>query len=576
MDNGSFSGNHPVTSDQSQNRLLEGRTPSLLAALLFVLALAPIAGNFIFFHPDETFYTNAPISMMQTGDVLTPRNGQGELRFNKPILTYWAVLGSYEIFGVSGFTTRLPFLLAGALTIWLTYQLVMLLFAQSTTALIASLIVASHPLTITAAMRANPDMLMSLFLLVSVHGLFSLLQSQQIRSFHYYLTYLGFGLAFAVKGPFPVVVFAGISLLFVLFNPWRRLQLTDLIHISSLTLSLMIALSWFIAMFAIHGAEGMGMFVDDHVSGRVGFQWAKIVGNIAIAAAVLLLLFLPWNLILLHLGIKRSIRQSLSDSETLKLFAAFAAVWSIAIVVMSGPVAVFYPRYLLPVIPLLAIAMAYVINHAESPVVRRWAGILAIFAVLLSLPFLGGGMMMALAQSEMVIFAVTAILSAIGIAAIVTAFRSHSAIAMISLFATILLLLPSLFLFARPFALPDQGTQVAAKLEKMSLLKGKRIAYLGEINPAAKIRIAAGPELELHEVSNLSEEQLNKFDAVVFLHKKKPENLLSGYEIQLAAKSWSTPPLEQLLAAGSLQQAAQILREPDQIHYVAFPKTTNR
>jgi len=563
-----------VTSDQPHNRILQGRLPPLLAALLFVLALTPIAGNFIFFHPDETFYTNAPISMMQSGDILTPRNGRGELRFNKPILTYWAVLGSYEAFGVSGFTTRLPFMLAGALTIWLTYQLVMLLFGQRTTALITSLIIASHPLTITAAMRANPDMLMSLFLLVSVYGLFALMQSQQLRPFHYYLTYLGFGLAFAVKGPFPVIVFAGISLLFVLFNPWRRLQPIDLIHLPSMALSLVIALSWFIAMFAIHGAEGMGMFVDDHVSGRMGFQWGKIVANIALAGGVLVLFFLPWNLILLHLGIKGMVKRSLSTSATLKLFAAFAAVWAVAIVLMSGPVAVFYPRYLLPVIPLLAVVMAYVINQAESPLVWRWAAILTIITVLLSLPFLGGGMMIALAQSEMVIFAATITLSAIGIATIVSAFRSHAVIAMIPLFTAILLLLPSLFLFARPFALPDQGTQVAAKLQQLNLLVGKRIAYLGEINPAAKIRIAAGPELELHEVKKPSQEQLNGFDAVVYLQSHKPEQLLSDYGIQMASQSWSSPPLEQLMAAESLTEAAQILSKPDQIHFVAFPQTS--
>ena len=565
-----------MASDKTASPLLSGVFPSILAALIFVAALLPIAGNFVFFHPDERHYTNAPIFMMQSGDWLTPRNGQGKFRFKKPIMTYWAVLGSYQAFGVGALSLRLPFLLAGAIVIWLTYQLTMMLFGGRATALIASLIMATHPLMITAAVRANPDMLMVMCLLISVYGFFGMMLSNRPRPIHHYAAYLGIGLAVAVKGPLPVLVFAGISLLFALYNPWRRVPLANLIHLPSMLLAFVVAVSWFIAMFVLHGAEGLGLFLNDHLTGRVDFQWGELIAHMAAAFAGLALLFLPWNLILLHLGIKGEIKQAVKSSRNFALLAGFAALWAAAIIVMSGPVKLFYPRYVLPVVPLFAILLAHVLTQVNVSIVLRWARVLVIIALLLSLPFLAGALLMALAGSDGMVLAATAVALLLSTAFAVSVFRTRILGSMVLLCASILLLLPSLYLFAKPFALPDQGSQVITKLKQLDLVEGKRIAYLGNTQPAAKIRIAAGPKLELHEVRRITAETLADFDAVIFMQERRPDDgQLSGFNIALAARSWSTPPLERLLAASSLDEAAQILRRPNQIHYVAWrPQAT--
>ena len=82
--------------------------------LLFCGLVGPFALDFHLHYPDEIYYRDAAVKMLQTGDYLTTYLGSGELRFKKPILTYWAVLAGFKLFGVHAFGSRIFFLLAGA------------------------------------------------------------------------------------------------------------------------------------------------------------------------------------------------------------------------------------------------------------------------------------------------------------------------------------------------------------------------------------------------------------------------------------------------------------------------------
>ena len=57
------------------------------------------------------------------GDYFTPCNYDGTPYLRKPILTFWAIAASYKIFGINLFSSRIPFLIAGCIIIWLTYKL---------------------------------------------------------------------------------------------------------------------------------------------------------------------------------------------------------------------------------------------------------------------------------------------------------------------------------------------------------------------------------------------------------------------------------------------------------------------
>ena len=89
--------------------------------LLFLLFSAPAALDYVFHYPDEKYYTDAVLQMMDHGDYLTPYSADGSYRFLKPIATYWVLMVSYKLFGISVLSSRLFFWLAGAMLVAITF-----------------------------------------------------------------------------------------------------------------------------------------------------------------------------------------------------------------------------------------------------------------------------------------------------------------------------------------------------------------------------------------------------------------------------------------------------------------------
>ncbi|HKI88992.1 MAG TPA: hypothetical protein VKA38_08200, partial [Draconibacterium sp.] len=81
----------------------------LFIPLLFLIYSAPSALDYVFHYPDEKYYTDAVIQMMDKGDLFTPYKADGTPRFKKPIITYWVLMVSYKMFGVSRISSRLFF-----------------------------------------------------------------------------------------------------------------------------------------------------------------------------------------------------------------------------------------------------------------------------------------------------------------------------------------------------------------------------------------------------------------------------------------------------------------------------------
>ena len=75
----------------------------LIVPILFLLFSAPGALDYVFHFPDEKYYTDAVLQMMDKGDIFTPYKADGTPRFKKPIITYWVLIASYKMLGVSNF-----------------------------------------------------------------------------------------------------------------------------------------------------------------------------------------------------------------------------------------------------------------------------------------------------------------------------------------------------------------------------------------------------------------------------------------------------------------------------------------
>ena len=325
--------------------------------LAYCVLVGPFALHFHMHYPDEIYYRDAAVKMLQNGDYMTTYLGSGELRFKKPILTYWAVLAGFKFFGVNEFGSRIFFLLSGAATVGLTFLLAKTLFRNAKIAGLSALIMAANPVLILSSGRSIPDVLLVLTMTTSAVGFAGLLRDgDKAHSKFIWFMYLGLALAFEVKG-LPAVALGGLGIGVLLFNPWKRVSWKKLLHIPALALSLAIALFWFVAMWKIHGPTYLNSFLEDQVGIRVASRVLLIFQNGLLATLLLGLIFIPW-ILLNGAKVKSTLHQGWKENPQ---FFAFAVVWAIAIIGMGALTSRFYERYLLPVAPVIAVWIAWLL-----------------------------------------------------------------------------------------------------------------------------------------------------------------------------------------------------------------------
>src|SRR5690606_6379599 len=86
-----------------------------------------------------------------------------------------------------------------------------------------------------------------------------------------------------------------------------------------------------------------------------------IIQNGFLALGILILIFLPWVLF----GFANAKKSITSARKEDPVFFWFAILWGLAILGMGAMTSKFYERYLLPVAPVLAILLAWILVKAD-------------------------------------------------------------------------------------------------------------------------------------------------------------------------------------------------------------------
>jgi 4-amino-4-deoxy-L-arabinose transferase-like glycosyltransferase len=353
---------------------IHGLRPQVLLGIclaVFSLVLLFVIPSPSKFHGDERYYTDASIQMVQTGDYWTPYYADGRIRLLKPILTYWALAGSFQILGISMFAARLPFLLAGTLVVYLTYQLARTVMQNQQTALLAALIMASNVELMTICTRATPDVLVCLFILMSMWG-FARLWFQQDQTFvGPLLAYGGMGLAIQTKGLLGLCPLA-VNVLFWLVARRSVPRNKNFLNWPAILLGLSVGAFWYVIMLQRHGWESIQDFYDDQVGTKISVNPGFVAVNFATYLFAAVRYFLPWTLFLLALiiawrrGLVEFWRQH--RNECLFLTSLF-----VVLVVVFAFGNMRRPRYLVAAYPMLSVLMAGVLsNIGPLKAAPRW------------------------------------------------------------------------------------------------------------------------------------------------------------------------------------------------------------
>ncbi len=343
-----------------------------LTSVLLAFVLLPYGvhiGTPSLWDANEAFYVEGPREMRELGDWLTPRFNFAE-KLNKPILSYWLVLLSFELFGVSEGAERAVILLCVIATVLLTYRLGELLLGQRV-ALWGALIVATSPKLIMVARRSLIDALLTSLITAAVY--FLLCGWHRRSRARLLLGHAAMGLGVLAKGLLGIVLPAGVVALFLLLTH-RLAEVKRFRPGLGALIGLAIAAPWFALMTQRHGGAYLfSFFIGEHVSrylyGTQGAQrpfWYYV--------PTLLGEFAPWSFFLpLAIAIAwRRIRSagqegegqvSLSTSDGLSLLC----IWFGFGFVFFSLSAAKQNEYLLPLYPAAALLVAHMFSAIRTP-----------------------------------------------------------------------------------------------------------------------------------------------------------------------------------------------------------------
>jgi 4-amino-4-deoxy-L-arabinose transferase-like glycosyltransferase len=305
--------------------------------------------------------------MVESGDWLVPRY-QGQPFFDKPILTYWLMAAAFEVLGPSAGAARLVPAFAALGVILATAWLGLRLFGKRT-ALAGAAVLSTTLIFVAFGRTAMSDMLLTLWTTLAVAVAARLLwradgkapwgaQSQSDAqsplvsdepegSSAVWVLALGvlLGLGFATKGPVAWVM-AGIPIFF-LWWWWRRLPLPVSLGalVPGMLVLLVVAGSWFVALYARLGSEPLAYFFLHENLERFAGEAYDVGRPFWYYPPAYLLTGLPWSLLL----IPALLRIRRNDASS--LLAVWIAVALVPLSLSRGKL----DYYLLPLYPAMAL-----------------------------------------------------------------------------------------------------------------------------------------------------------------------------------------------------------------------------
>ena len=342
----------------------------LLSSLTFVLGLGVQAIN----DSDEAYYAEASREMVDGGDWLTPHFNNQE-RWEKPILYYWFTASAFAAqHDPTEFDARALSALCGIGLVLVTWAAARLLTRNDDAAWIAGAIVATCYGCFTMARAALPDVPLAFFITTSIWMSMRVVHAtERFPAACAALAGLFAGLGFLIKGPLAVVIPA-IVLLPIYWRERSRLVVRPAHVALACALFALAGMPWYVAMYATHGAGYLrSFFLEDNLE-RFGTTQYNEMRSISYYVPILVGGLVPWAAFMLALAwravgdvVRR--RRLLTDMEWRLL------IWAIAPFILFTVSVGKQPRYILPVLPpvaiMLATAIADRIAAASEAVARR-------------------------------------------------------------------------------------------------------------------------------------------------------------------------------------------------------------
>jgi 4-amino-4-deoxy-L-arabinose transferase-like glycosyltransferase len=333
--------------------------PILWVGLLSWIAFFHRLGDIGLLDETEPLFVEAARQMWEIKDWVTPYFN-GTPRFDKPPLIYWLMSLSFQGFGISEWSARLPSALAGSTIVgmlfgvldgrrgrtrWLPY--------------LGSAIGALNLEMVFFGRTGYSDMVLNACFMGSLLAFFCgycELENHVRRRSWYLLCFALWGLGALTKGPVAIVLPGAIIAIFLgLTGNFGKVS-RELPWKSGLLLMLGIALPWYVLVIQQHGSAFTDAFLGFHNVQRFTQVVNRHAGPWYYHFVVLGVGLLPWSIVLPG-AIFRTIKTSRSLPRPAHL-GLLALIWWCVVMGFFTIAATKYVTYSLPAVPAAAILIA--------------------------------------------------------------------------------------------------------------------------------------------------------------------------------------------------------------------------
>lgn len=297
--------------------------------------------------PVESNYVLSAITMLKHNSWISPMI-YDQVWYDKPPLTYWALMITYKLFGISDFTSRIPNTLVAGASVAFMYHIIYRMSKNVSISVLCAILLMSALQFWYISHAVITDGFLFLFTL-AIFG-YSYLAFHNNDKASIIKAYIAAALAVITKGPVGILL-PGLILViyvcarYVVHRNDENYELSKDVKLLFNPLGLLgficIASPWYIAMYSIHGEQFISGFlglhnvdralVSEHPKFNVWYYYLLIVP----------LSLLPWTPVICY---------QLKSINWKDDFDLFGIIWFVVIVLFYSLVATKYITYTLPAI----------------------------------------------------------------------------------------------------------------------------------------------------------------------------------------------------------------------------------
>jgi 4-amino-4-deoxy-L-arabinose transferase len=331
--------------------------------LLFLVLLFSLfwhLGSWGVTESSEARYAEISREMLEAGNWIRPQYLQ-ILHFDKPLMTYWITAIGLKIFGTNAFAVRFFLQVAFLIQLFLVYKITLELFVNKKLASYAVIIYCGVPLVLISIRNLTTDAYLTTFTLAA--SLFYILYYKHLRITWLYAFFVCLGMTIFTKGPFGILL----PLLMIypthqILKPRETMGSKNYHFYIGILISVAIGGWWFFQLMA-SSPVFYDFFVKQQVIDRVAnAENLKRGQPFWYYIAFLPLFILP--MLTLFISSLFSMKVKL---KPIKGMIMLCILFPLLLFSLSSSKLILY---ILPIMPCLAIVLAYFLYHLEEKRVK--------------------------------------------------------------------------------------------------------------------------------------------------------------------------------------------------------------